>query len=87
MMKYVVDMFEELGVFFDVCIVFVYWILECMYEFVKFVKSVGFKVIIVGVGGVVYLFGMIVVFILLLVFGVFVESCVLLGEDSLLFIV
>lgn len=51
------------------------------------VEEKGFCVIIVGVGGVVYLLGMIVVYIYLLVFGCLVKLKVLNGFDLLFFIV
>lgn len=58
-----------------------------LFSFVESVESYGYQVIIVGVGGVVYLLGMIVVKILVLVFGVLVQSVVLSGVDSFYFIV
>lgn len=47
----------------------------------------GLKIIIVGVGGVVYLLGMIVVKMILFVIGVLIKLKVLNGMDLLFFIV
>lgn len=86
-MEKVCVILDEFGVVYVVKVVFVYCILEWLYEYVIYVKVNGLKVIIVGVGGVVYLFGMMVLMILFLVFGVLVQFCVLSGMDSLFLIV
>lgn len=82
-----VDVLKELDIFFEVIIVLAYWMLEWMFEFVKQAYGRGIKVIIVGVGGVVYLLGMVVFFLLLFVIGVFVKFFNLIdGWDLVLFI-
>lgn len=61
--------------------------LDKLFIFVENVEKNGYKVIIVGVGGVVYLLGMIVVKMIVFVFGVLVKSFMLSGVDSFYFIV
>lgn len=85
--SYIVDMLDKLGIFYEVKVVFVYCILDLFFQYVEEVEGCGFEVIIVGVGGVVYLLGMCVVKIYLLVFGVLVQLLMLLGVDLLFFIV
>lgn len=86
-MQYVVQKFEVLGVLFEVKVVFVYWMLDVLFSYVEQVGLCGLCVIIVGVGGVVYLLGMIVVKIVVLVLGVLVQFKVFNGMDLLLLIV
>lgn len=71
-MKYVCDILDELNILYEKKVVFVYWILDYMFEYVEMVCECGLKVIIVGVGGVVYLLGMVVVKINFFVIGVLV---------------
>lgn len=59
-MENVVNMFEKFGVVYEIKVVLVYCIFDLFFDYVKIVVECGFKVIIVGVGGVVYLFGMVV---------------------------
>lgn len=86
-MQQVVKMLKLFGVEFEVKVVFVYRILNLLVEFVEVVVDEGFSVIIVGVGGVVYFLGMIVVYMYLLVFGCLVKFKVFNGLDFLFFIV
>lgn len=72
---------------YEVKVVFVYWMFDEMFDYVEKVCECGLCVIIVGVGGVVYLFGMLVVKIMVLVFGVLVVSKYLKGVDLLYLIV
>lgn len=86
-MKFVVDILDELGISYEVKIVFVYCIFDCFWIYGKEVVICGLQVIIVGVGGVVYFLGMMVLKIWVLVIGVLVQIKVLLGVDSLYLIV
>lgn len=86
-MKYVCDILDELNIEYEKKVVLVYWMLDYMFEYVEIVKEWGIKVMIVGVGGVVYLFGMIVVKIILFVIGVLVKLSNLNGLDLFLLIV
>lgn len=86
-MQFVVEIFEILNVLYYVEVVFVYCIFDKLFSFVESVEENGYQVIIVGVGGAVYLLGMIVVKMLVLVLGVLVQSVVLSGVDSFYFIV
>lgn len=80
-------MLKLFGVEFEVKVVLVYCIFNLLVEFVESVVDEGFSVIIVGVGGVVYLLGMIVVYMYLFVFGCLVKLKVFNGLDLLFFIV
>lgn len=86
-MKNVCDIFDEFNVLYEKKVVFVYWMFDFMFEYVEIVRERGIKVIIVGVGGVVYFLGMMVVKIILLVIGVLVQFKVLNGLDLFFFIV
>lgn len=87
MMKVVCFVLEELGIFYEKWVILVYRIFDLMFCFVEELWIKGLKVIIVGVGGVVYLLGMVVVKIILFVIGVLVKIWILNGIDLLLFIV
>lgn len=81
------DILKEFNVFYVLDIILVYCILKYMMKVVDEVVGKGIKVIIVVVGGVVYLLGMIFFEMLLLVIGVLVKVMYLDGIDSLLSIV
>lgn len=83
----VVEILDLFGILYELMVVFVYRILERMVLYVQIVYKCGVKVIIVGVGGVVYFFGMVVFLILFFVIGVFVKGSYIDGLDLLLFIV
>lgn len=81
-MKEVVDVLEEFGVVYEIKIVLVYCMLDWFWDYGKIVVDCGFQVIIVGVGGVVYLSGMMVFKICVFVVGILVQIKVLFGVDS-----
>lgn len=86
-MKEVVKVLEDFGIEYEIIIVFVYRIFERMFKYVKEVEVWGIEVIIVGVGGVVYFFGMVVLILFLLVIGVLVKIFFLNGLDFFMLIV
>lgn len=86
-MQYVVELFVEFGVVYEVQVVLVYCMFDLLFQYVEQVVDCGIQVIIVGVGGVVYLLGMFVVKICVFVFGVLVQFKVFNGMDLLLLIV
>lgn len=87
MMSVVVEVFEFFGIGCEVIVILVYRMFECMNEYARSAYTRGLRVIIVGVGGVVYLFGMVVVMIFFFVIGVLVLFKYFDGMDFLFFIV
>lgn len=77
----------DFGILYEVEVVLVYWILDKFMFYVCEVWFCGIWVIIVGVGGVVYFFGMFVLMMLLLVVGVLVLFVYFDGMDLLFLIV
>lgn len=79
----VVLIFDVFGIVYEIRIVSVYCMFDWLWDYGKIVVLCGLKVIIVGVGGVVYLLGMMVLKMWVLVIGVLVQIKVLLGVDLL----
>ena len=86
-MKAAAKVLQEFGVPFEARVVSAHRTPDLMFDYAETARGRGLKAIIVGVGGVVYLPGMVAAKTTLPVLGVPVQSKALSGQDSLLSIV
>ena len=86
-MKNATEILEELGVSYEVKVVYAHRTPDLMFEYAETAEERGLEVIIAGAGGSAHLPGMVASKTIVPVLGVPVQSKALSGQDSLLSIV